>query len=317
MNLQFVDPLVQAWNRMVQDLFKPFRAGRWFAVGFAAWLVSLGGGGGGGGNFNIPTNRGGKYTEAQSRIIEQVKEFFSGPAGVSLLIGFGLGLLLLIVLFLWLGSRAQFVFLDQVTGRHWRIADPWSRYSVQGNSLFLWRIGFALVMIAVIAILLGPGIAYLATHESGSLDPIAILVVLWTVLVLLAVCIPAAYVHCFLNAFVVPLMYREGRRTNDAWRRFLPLLRAHKGAFLLYGLFVLALAIGIAVVLFVFSCATCCIAFCLLALPYLGTVFSLPIPYTFRCLGPSFLAQFGPEWWAWPDAVAPAAPSPEPPLAPA
>lgn len=100
MSVQFIDPLVLAWNRMVQDLFKPFRAGRWFAVGFAAWLVGLGGGGSGGGNFNFPTDRSGRFSQEQERILEQVKEFFSGPAGISLLVGFALGLLLLVVLFL-------------------------------------------------------------------------------------------------------------------------------------------------------------------------------------------------------------------------
>jgi hypothetical protein len=116
-------------------------------------------------------------------------------------------------------------------------------------------------------------------------------------------------------------MYREGRKTNDAWRRFLPLLRAHTGSFLVYGLFVLALAVGVSAVLVAFSCATCCVGFCLLILPYLGTVFSLPIPYTFRGLGPSFLAQFGADYWAWPAAVsdgpvAPVGSGPAEPLTP-
>ncbi len=105
-------------------------------------------------------------------------------------------------------------------------------------------------------------------------------------------------------------MYREGRRTNDGWRRFMPLLRAHLGSFILYGLFLLLLLIGTAIALGLFSCATCCVGFCLLAIPYLGTVIALPIPYTFRGFGPEFLSQFGPEWWTWPGPVAPAAPPP-------
>jgi len=313
MNIQFIQPLSEAWTRMVQDLFKPFRAGRWFAVGFAAWLVSLGGGGGGGGNINIPTRSSRDLSSEGARIVEQVKEFFSHPLGVSLIVGLVLGIVFLIVLLLWLSSRAHFVFLDQVAGRHWRIADPWTRYASQGNSLFLWKIGFTFAVLAIMAVLMGPVIAYFVITDPQSFNPLTLLGVMWMVFVVLAVAVPAAFAQCFLHAFVVPLMYREGRRTNDGWRRFLPLLRAQMGTFVLYGLFVLALFVGIAVTLVAFSCLTCCVGFCLLALPYLGTVFALPIPYTFRGLGPSFLAQFGPEWWTWPDAVPVPAVVPEAP----
>jgi hypothetical protein len=317
MNIDFIQPLVEAWTRMVQDLFKPFRAGRWFAVGFAAWLASLSSGGGGGGNINIPGGGNKDLSEQQARIFEQVKEFLSGPIGVSLIVGFVLGVLLLIVVFLWLGSRAQFVFLDQVTGRHWRIADPWQRYATQGNSLFFWKIGFTFALLGIMLVLLGPAVAYIVISRPDSFSLAVALCVAWIFFVILFVVIPSIYVQCFLHAFVVPIMYREGRRTNDAWRRFLPLLRAHIGTFLLYGLFVFAAMVGVAVLMFTISCATCCVGFCLLALPYLGTVLALPIPYTFRGLGPSFLAQFGPEWWTWPDSGPPAPPVIEAPASPA
>ncbi|MBN1557370.1 MAG: DUF4339 domain-containing protein, partial [Lentisphaerae bacterium] len=42
-----------AWQGMKSILFRPFEIGKWFALGFAAWLASLGqGGGSGGGNLN-------------------------------------------------------------------------------------------------------------------------------------------------------------------------------------------------------------------------------------------------------------------------
>ena len=36
-----VTPVDRAWNRMVAMLFKPFEIGKWFALGFTAWLARL------------------------------------------------------------------------------------------------------------------------------------------------------------------------------------------------------------------------------------------------------------------------------------
>lgn len=41
---------------------------------------------------------------------------------------------------------------------------------------------------------------------------------------------------------------------------------------------------------------TCCVAGCLMAIPYLGTVLLLPVTVFFRGVGPEFLRQFGGEF---------------------
>src|SRR2546426_9583856 len=55
-------PVSQAIDRVKRVLFQRFNAGKWFVIGFCAWLASLGGGGfhggfnyrgGGGGGANV------------------------------------------------------------------------------------------------------------------------------------------------------------------------------------------------------------------------------------------------------------------------
>jgi hypothetical protein len=60
----------------------------------------------------------------------------------------------------------------------------------------------------------------------------------------------------------------------------------------LYGLFVLMLAVVFAMFFSVFCLMTCCIA----ALPYVGTVLLLPVWVAYRLLSLEFLAQFHPSF---------------------
>jgi hypothetical protein len=52
-----IDPITPAIDRVKLILFRPFDMGKWFVIGFCAWLAYLGGGGGGGGGgprFSMP-----------------------------------------------------------------------------------------------------------------------------------------------------------------------------------------------------------------------------------------------------------------------
>ena len=46
-----IDPVTPAIDRVKLILFRPFDLGKWFVIGFCAWLAYLGTGGGGGGGF--------------------------------------------------------------------------------------------------------------------------------------------------------------------------------------------------------------------------------------------------------------------------
>ena len=48
MQTSYSQPLDHAWRRMKTLLFHPFDLGRWFVLGFTAWLAQLAGGYSGG-----------------------------------------------------------------------------------------------------------------------------------------------------------------------------------------------------------------------------------------------------------------------------
>jgi hypothetical protein len=75
-----IDPISPAIQRVKDILFKPFNLGKWFVIGFCAWLAYLGSGGGGGGGGGGPHwNAPHKPHEQQAKIAEGInsaKEFF-------------------------------------------------------------------------------------------------------------------------------------------------------------------------------------------------------------------------------------------------
>ncbi len=49
-SISVIDPINPAIERVRTILFRPFDLGKWFVIGFCAWLAQLGNAGGGGGN---------------------------------------------------------------------------------------------------------------------------------------------------------------------------------------------------------------------------------------------------------------------------
>ena len=118
---------------------------------------------------------------------------------------------------------------------------------------------------------------------------------------ILLVAFGAAYIDLFLRSFVVPIMYKERLKTNAAWRRFAPVLKARLGWFLLYGIWLLVLMIGVVFAVLILVLVTCCLAGILLVIPYIGTVLLLPLYVGLRALSLEFLAQFGDEFKLFPE----------------
>jgi hypothetical protein len=95
-------------------------------------------------------------------------------------------------------------------------------------------------------------------------------------------------------------MYKYQVKVLQAWRMFIPILMSHLVYFLVYGLFLLLLAIGVGIVIVFAGCLTCCVGFLLLALPYIGSVILLPIGFMYRDFSLEFLAQWGPDYSVFP-----------------
>jgi hypothetical protein len=299
-------PVDLALARVKQVLFRPFEAGKWFVIGFCAWLAYLGYGSGF--NYQLPGGRHGSvgnfregYENTRNYVIENLSWILPLAATVFV---FCLGLW---VLFTWLHSRGEFMFLHCVALDKAEVAVPWKKYAREANSLFGFRLALGVVSAAVLMpplVLCGLKIFRMLMNDAWSVP--GVLAAIGLGLAFLLAVIVFAIIHKFTTDFVVPIMYRQRRRCWDAWAEFGRLLMTHLGYFILYLLFQIVLGIAIAIVVLATVLVTCCIAGCLLALPYLGTVLLLPVLVFKRSYSLHYLAQYGREY----DVFAPV----EPPL---
>ncbi|MCU0644375.1 MAG: hypothetical protein MUC94_08930 [bacterium] len=303
MNINYFDALSRAWNRMVTALFRPFDLGKWFVVGFTAFLAGLMDGHGGGGNgYRRRLGRHHDFGDVLAFPAIAWDWLMDHPGWFALIIVGVFFLIMIIIILTWLSSRGKFMFLDNVVHNRAKVTQPWHEFRKQGNSLFLWRLGFGLVILAAISLFIIQAF-YIASdiYDDGfSARFIAPLIGLGLLFLLFILVI--AFISAFLNNFVVPIMYKNQISTTQAWNRFLSLFSQRWGYFLLYGIFLLVLYILTVIAVITIGLMTCCIGILLLIIPYIGSVILLPISYTFAALGPEFLVQFGPEFDIFPRA---------------
>jgi hypothetical protein len=299
MNIAYFDPLSRAWNRMTTALFKPFDIGKWFVVGFTAFLAGLMDWPEGGSN-----DKGRGHTDLGEIIAfpDVARQWLTDNPGWFTLIVMGLLLLIaFVVLLTWLSSRGKFMFLDNVVHDRAKVSQPWREYKTHGNSLFVWRLCFGIVCLAVFAIfaIMCFNLASDIYYEEFSFSH-HVLEIIGLVLLALLLFVVIAYISLFLTDFVVPIMYKNNITALQGWSRYLGLFEKHWLRFILYGLLVLVLWILVVMGVFIVGILTCCVGFLLLIIPYISSVILLPISYTFRSFSLEFLQQFGPEFDVFP-----------------
>lgn len=293
-NISVIEPLEKALGSTVQILFRPFDLGKWFTIGFCAFLAYLGSGGGGGGGTGFHSggkNPSGGFERCRDYVVANLAWII--PLGATLLV---VGFLVWLVL-LWLSSRGQFMFLHCVTLNKAEVAVPWRMYEREGNNLFFFRAIVHLGFIVPIVMLVITGVlAIWPVAENRALAPIGIALLIAVVLAAIALGILFWIFIRLIEDFVVPIM--AGRRISSmlAWRSAMGLVRSEAGAFALYLLFRIVLSVAAGAIVLALVVVTCCIAGCIMAIPYLGTVLLLPLLVFQRGYSLHFLAQFGPEY---------------------
>jgi hypothetical protein len=337
--IDFTRAFDSAWERMYIILFRPFDFGKWLAIGLSAFLAGfLQGGNGLNGSYN-PNSYNLKSFHPPSLTINGVStnappKFDFHQFGTSLsqsLAGIQAGLIILlaIVMFIfifglifllyWLGTRGQFMFLDNIVRNRGAISWPWHYYRRQANSLLLFLLLIFAVTMGVIIILGGlaalVGIPLLVQHRWASGGEIGIFSVL--ALCYVAFCIVFGFVFFIFREFGVPLMFRNGLLAIPAFWVTMNLLKQHTGSIVVFALLRMAIFIAVVIISFIICCATLCIGL----LPYIGTVILLPVLVYVKCFTLDCLAQFGPQYDVWtvdvpPSTQASAPPPFSPPLPP-
>jgi len=295
--ISVIDPLSPAIERVKTILFRPFDLGKWFVIGFCAWLAYLGEGGGSGPNFNFGGQQGEFSDESFHHVKEVVIEnlYWIIPVAITVFV------ILLVIGFVmaWLSSRGRFMFLHCVALNKAEVVAPWHKFRKQGNSLFLFRIVLGLISFAVVmllvAVLVVLGILLFA--GGGGPNPFGIiLMVLLAFFLIIPTVIVFALIGKFTRDFVVPIMFLRQGTCMSAWREFWPLLTGNKGKFTVYILFQIVIALAVGIIVLACICITCCCLGCILAIPYIGTVLMLPILIFDRSYSLFYLRQYDPGY---------------------
>jgi hypothetical protein len=287
------------WTHRV--LFQPFNLSKWFAIGFGAFLAHLGEGGGTGGDYANRTGAGDTRTAAE--LLDQartwVAENMTWLVPVSVL-AFVL-LAGLSVLLVWLSSRGRFIFLHQIVGNSPEIARPWREYGREANALCLLRLAAGLTAWALVAAVVAaswPALIHPLLQAREWRDAF-LMPALATGLGLGVILVTHACFIWFVDAVAVPIQFRRRGGIVPALRAAAALAISRPGAMTAYVLSYALLAIAAFVVVLVVILLTCCTAGCLMAIPYIGTVVTLPLLVFLRSLQLIVLAQFGQEFDVW------------------
>jgi hypothetical protein len=298
--ISVTEPVSPALERVKTMLFKPFDLGKWFAIGFCAWLALLGEGGGGGG-FNNGVNFDNRnpsaesfrhgYHQARNYVLENLAWIVPTVAAVVIL------MLALWLLILWLSSRGKFMFLHCVALDKAEVSVPWSKFGHEADSLFWFRAALGFLSM----FLLLPPIGFAAALVlrmiiHGEVNIPGVMVAVGLCLLFFLVAIVFALIQKVTHDFVVPIMFLRRCKCLAAWKEFRGLLASHAGLFTLYILFQIVLGMAISILVLAAIIITCCIACCLMLIPYIGTVVLLPVLVFKQSYPLYFLRQFGADF---------------------
>jgi len=281
---------------MMKMLFRPFDLGRWFIIGFAAWLAQLGQSGGG---FNFNPGGGGHHNGGNlQNELGQAKDYVLNNLGwiIPLVIGVVVVMFALWLLITWLNSRGKFMFLHCVAWNRAEVAVPWRSFAAQGNSLFWFRVVLAaaglLIFLPLIAagVMVGFGMVEQSHWDTARVIGLAVLA-----LVLIGFAILFALVGKLTADFVVPIMMIRRCTCLAGWRILRTWMGANLGRLILYLLFQIVIAMVTGTLVLFVAVITCC-ACCLLLVPYISSVILLPVSVFLRAYSAHYLAQYGPDF---------------------
>jgi hypothetical protein len=294
MSVSVTHPIGLAFNRVGVICFKAFELGKWFVIGFSAWVASLTQGG----NLSFqmmdfgPGGPGGPGGPSPGAVVDWIEHHIAEIVMIGLL---GLAIVIGVwALLMWLSSRGKLMFIDHIVRNQAAISEPWTRLGDLANRLFVFRLVLTLVLVAVPLLLAGLCLLIawpdIASERVGSAGITAI--VLGGVLGL--VWLVAVPIVVFLvEDFVIPTMYLFNERPGAAWRRVISEVIAGRiGTIVRYTLLKIVFGMAAGAIALMGTILTCCLA----ALPYLGTVILLPVFIFMQVYNLHFLDQFGRRW---------------------
>jgi hypothetical protein len=302
------DAIGQAVERSKQLLF-PFKAEKWFALGFTVFLAQCGEGNfNSGQSTNVPFRGGsplptgsGAGTDFEKIVTDAVKAFDAEVAlyltlGVALaVVAFGISALVL-----WVSSRAKLMFVESVIWDRVDLGQQWTRAADLGASLFKFRLAVGLGggFVVLAAVGAGVAVAFADLRAGAFFGSHALLGYGLAAAAAVFIGFPLSLVGTILDDFVVPLMVVRGARVLDAWRACrAEVLAPNVGGVVLFYVLRVVLFVSLGVAALVLRCFTCCLS----GLPYLSCVLLLPVFVAWRAMPLHYLEQLGIPIYPRPD----------------
>lgn len=242
MPISAADTITLAAEHTKRQLAQPFRFGQWTRLAAVGLLAGEMGSGGCNLPHHIPqgTGPGG---------LPSIDPMLLGGLITMLLVS---GLVLAVIM-MYINSVMRFILFDSVLTRECYIRQGWVRRQGPGLRFFLWQVGFALVVLAGLAVLVGipAGLAFALGwfRQPREHVPGFVLGGICIFLLLAAFFILTAVIHVLTKDFVIPQMALEGIGPIDGWKRLLPMLQAEVGGYAGYVAMKIVLAIAVAILI--------------------------------------------------------------------
>lgn len=250
-HLSAPEALSPAFARTKRMLFQPFRFGLWSRLAVVALLTGEAGGGGGSApNLSGIRSGGGNKWRAAVHLFanpdwQQVQPYLGWiMAGVVALVA---------VVLLWVYSDCvfRFILLDAVITGQCRLRDGWKKWRDHGRDYFVWVLAFGFCSLLLVGIVAGIPIwlAWRAGWLQKGEDHLGALIGggLLLGLVILLLIVALAVVDLFARDFLIPVMALEDVDAVEGWNRLLAMLGMDKGAYALYVIMKVVLAMGAAI----------------------------------------------------------------------
>ncbi|HUG54721.1 MAG TPA: hypothetical protein VMR21_14025 [Vicinamibacteria bacterium] len=285
-----VDAAREAYDHTRRLLF-PFRFEHWLTLGLVAFLDQCGRGGMGGALPGGPPGTG-LPTGSDTGSLSDFGSWFT--ANLGLIVAVAVGVLVVVVVVVavvvWIGSRATFVYVDDVASGRAELSRPWKAHAEQANSYFAWRFGLAAALLVALALLIAFAAAAALLVSRGGASAaggVVLLVVLAPAFILVLVAGGLGAVA--LRDFVAPLQVHGRTSCGEALAVLGSLLRAYPLAFLLYIVLKIVFEVVRGMILVLGACLTLC---CIL-LPVVTQTALQPLFFFERAWSLCLLRQMG------------------------
>jgi hypothetical protein len=309
--INFTRAFSTAWERMSILLFQPFRLEKWAGIGFSAFLAGLLVGGNGKTlsfqtDFDPSDWKNAKFNFSSSGNADAMQQLHGDMSHMfnALAVGMSVAFVALVVVvalailmvLYWLGARGQFMFLDNLVRNRASISEPWERYAAPANQFFWFYLLLQLGLYVVLGVFVAIGVSVVLPMGGLKIVGIGLLgfvaVVVWAAIEL---------VLLFYREWGTAIMFRTGATASRAFFVTMALLPKHAGSVAAY----LGLRVAMFIAEVVLCYTVCCVSLCTYSIPYLGTVFVLPMLIYVRCFTLDCLAQMEPGYDAFTVDVAP------------